>query len=171
MKLPSVLTSVLKSSPGLRALAKSTLVYSELVRHTVAPILPQVIQPDPTEIYVTLTANCNLRCVGCKYGRDFMPGSQLSWPVVRDLLDDCRSLGIKTVRLYGGEPLLHKDLVKIVDHSSRLGLHTWLSTNGILLKERIDDLFQAGLRRISIGYYGTGEGYDNGRTSRSSGCA
>jgi len=160
MKVRSTLATWSKSHPRLRTLAKSALVYSDLVRHTIAPILPQVIQPDPTEIYVTLTANCNLRCIGCKYGRDFMPGSQLSWPIVRDLLDDCRSLGIRNVRLYGGEPLLHKDLVKIVDYSSRIGLHTWLSTNGILLREKIDDLFHAGLRSISIGYYGTGEGYD-----------
>jgi cyclic pyranopterin phosphate synthase len=62
------------------------LIYSDLLRHTIAPMLPQVIQPDPTEIYITLTANCNLRCIGCRYGRDFMPGSQLSWPIVRDLL-------------------------------------------------------------------------------------
>ena len=33
----------------------------------------QTIQPDPKEIFLTLTANCNLRCKGCRYGRDFMP--------------------------------------------------------------------------------------------------
>jgi cyclic pyranopterin phosphate synthase len=41
-----------------------------------------------------------------------------------------------------------------------LGLHPWLTTNGILLKEKIDDLHNAGLRAVSIGFYGTGEEYN-----------
>jgi molybdenum cofactor biosynthesis enzyme MoaA len=75
-----------------------------------------------------------------------MPGAQLSWPMVRDLLDDCKQNDIRYVRLYGGEPLLHKDLPRIVEYAVNLGLHPWLTTNGILLKERIDDLYKAGLR-------------------------
>jgi hypothetical protein len=60
----------------------------DLARHSLARVLPLVIQPDPRELYITLTAHCNLRCKGCRYGRDFMPGSQLPWVIVRDLLDD-----------------------------------------------------------------------------------
>ena len=123
-------------------------------------VLPQIIQPDPREIYITLTANCNLRCIGCRYGRDFMPGQQLPLSMVRDLLDDCKALGIKNIRLYGGEPLLHKDIIRIVEHSVGLGLNTWLTTNGILLKEKVDDLYSAGLRTIAVGFYGTGEEYN-----------
>src|SRR5262249_48106536 len=50
---------------------------------------------------------------------------------------------------------------KIVEHAVSLGLHPWLTTNGILLKEKIDDLYAAGLRVISIGFYGTGEEYNS----------
>ncbi len=50
-----------------------------------------------------------------------MPGAQLSWPLVRGLLDDCKEVGIRSIRLYGGEPLLHKDLTRIVEHSVGLG--------------------------------------------------
>jgi MoaA/NifB/PqqE/SkfB family radical SAM enzyme len=132
----------------------------DMARHSVGRLLPQVIQPDPREVYVTLTANCNLRCRGCRYGRDFMAGSQLPWPIVRDLLDDAVAAGIPNIRLYGGEPLLHKDIVRIVEHAAGLGLHVWVTTNGILLKEKIDDLYAAGLRTIELGFYGTGESYD-----------
>jgi MoaA/NifB/PqqE/SkfB family radical SAM enzyme len=151
---------LLQKHPRLKHFAKSFDAYLDIARHSAAAVLPQIIQPDPREIYITLTANCNLRCVGCRYGRDFMPGAQLPFKVVRDLLDDCKTFGIHSVRLYGGEPLLHKDLVQIVEHSVRLGLHPWLTTNGILLKEKIDDLYSAGLRAISIGFYGTGEEYN-----------
>lgn len=151
---------LLRRFPRLRKAANAIDVCSDMVKHAAASVLPQVIEPDPREIYITLTANCNLRCVGCRYGRDFMPGAQLSLAMVRDVLDDCRALGIKNIRLYGGEPLVHKDLVGMVEHSVGLGLHTLVTTNGILLKERIDDLYQAGLRNIGIGFYGTGEAYN-----------
>jgi molybdenum cofactor biosynthesis enzyme MoaA len=161
MSLPTVLTRLFdplkqQSRIGVR----KARTYFGIVQHSTAAVLPQVIQPDPQEIYITLTADCNLRCQGCRYGRDFMAGSQLPWETVRDLLDDCKSLGIRNIRLYGGEPLLHRDIIRIVEHSSSLGLHTWLTTNGILLKKKADALYDAGLRRISIGFYGTNEGYD-----------
>jgi cyclic pyranopterin phosphate synthase len=145
---------------GIRSAVRSAALQQDILKHTAARVLPQIIQPDPKEIFLTLTANCNLRCKGCRYGRDFMPGSQLPWPVVRDLLDDCKQFGINSIRLYGGEPLLHRDLPKIVEHAKKLGLHPWLTTNGILLKEKIDELYDMGLRDISVGYYGTGEEYD-----------
>jgi len=160
-KMVSFLAPRLRKHPQLKRAAKSLDVYVDLLRHSTAAVLPQVIQPDPREIYITLTANCNLRCIGCHYGRDFMAGSQLPWPVVRDLLDDCKELGIYSIRLYGGEPLLHKDLPKIVEHSVGLGLNTWLTTNGILLKDKINELYNAGLRSVSVGFYGTGEEYNS----------
>lgn len=159
-KLAKTLRPLLRKFPTLRRAAGSVDVCSDIVRHAAAAVLPQIIQPDPREIYITLTANCNLRCVGCRYGRDFMPGQQLSFQVVRDLLDDCKELGIKNIRLYGGEPLVHKDVVRMVEHSAGLGLNTLLTTNGILLKEKIDDLYKAGLRSIGVGFYGTGEDYN-----------
>jgi molybdenum cofactor biosynthesis enzyme MoaA len=150
---------IIRAQPKLRPIAQSVDVYVDVLRHSAAKVIPKLIQPDPREIYITLTANCNLRCIGCRYGRDFMPGQQMSFDLVRDLLDDCAAHGISSIRLYGGEPLLHKDLVRIVEHSVGLGLHTWLTTNGILLKEKIDDLYQAGLRTVCVGFYGTGEDY------------
>jgi cyclic pyranopterin phosphate synthase len=89
-----------------------------------------------------------------------MPGAQLPLKIVLELLDDCKTFGIVNIRLYGGEPLLYKDLVRVVEHSVALGLHPWLTTNGILLREKIDGLYAAGLRTVSIGFYGTGEDYD-----------
>jgi molybdenum cofactor biosynthesis enzyme MoaA len=165
--LPTFRTRLIQSAlpflhrhPQLKRFAKSLDGYVDVARHTVAAVLPQIIQPDPTEIYITLTANCNLRCIGCKYGRDFMPGAQLPLKIVLDLLDDCKTFGIKSIRLYGGEPLLYKDLVRVVEHAVALDLHPWLTTNGILLKEKIDDLYSAGLRAVAVGFYGTGEEYN-----------
>lgn len=146
--------------PGMLALAHEALERVDRARHSMAAYWPGVIRPDPREVYVTLTAHCNLRCAGCRYGRDFMPGEQLPLPMVLDLLDDTKTLGIRSVRLYGGEPLLYKGLPHVVQRAVSLGLHTWLTTNGILLRQRVDELYASGLREITIGLYGAGEGYD-----------
>ena len=89
-----------------------------------------------------------------------MLGQQLSLDEVKGLLEDAREAGVETVRLYGGEPLLHPDLPQMVRHAVDLGLSTYVTTNGVLLRQRIDALFEAGLRDLTIGFYGTGEEYD-----------
>ena len=133
----------------------------DCVKQSTVAGLPALARPDPRRIYITLTALCNLRCKGCLYGvNEFMPGQQLPWPLVRDLLHDARDLGIRNVRLYGGEPLLYKDLSKVVQCATELGLHTWMTTNGMLLREKFDSLFDAGLRNFDFGFYGTGVEYD-----------
>ena len=151
---------VLRKYPQIRSVAQAADTYVDVARHAAAAVLPQIIQPDPREIYITLTANCNLRCIGCRYGRDFHAGSQLPLNMVLGLLDDCKQFGISSIRLYGGEPLLYKELPQVVEHALKLGLSPWVTTNGILLKEKVDALYEAGLRSISLGFYGTGEPYN-----------
>lgn len=131
-----------------------------LVRHTLAPIVPAAIGTAPRSLTVAITAHCNLRCAGCRYGRDFMPGRQLSLETVRNLLDDAKEAGVETVRLYGGEPLLHPRLPEMVRHAVGLGLRVYVTTNAILLKEKVDALVDAGLRDFTIGFYGDGARYD-----------
>lgn len=131
-----------------------------LLEHSLAQVVPGVIRPRPRRLTVAVTAHCNLRCTGCRYGRDFMPGQQLSLAEMRQILDDAKDSGVELVRLYGGEPLLHRDLPEMVRHSVSLGLATYVTTNGTLLRQKIDALFEAGLRNITIGFYGTGAEYD-----------
>ena len=109
--------------PRLKKAVIQTRGKADLVRHSAALLVPQIIRARPDSIFVTLTADCNQRCIGCRYGRDFMPGEVLPFPLVRDLLEDCKRTGIFDVRLYGGEPLLHKDLPAIIEHAIGLGPH------------------------------------------------
>jgi MoaA/NifB/PqqE/SkfB family radical SAM enzyme len=133
---------------------------ADRARHAVARHFPQVIRPNPRSLFIALTANCNFRCKGCHYGREFMSGRQLPLSMVRDLLDDSKAIGFNKVRLYGGEPLVHPDLPEIVRHATTRGLDFWVTTNGLLLRQRIDRLFEAGLRRLTLGFYGHGSAYD-----------
>ena len=49
---------------GIRSAVRSAALQQDILKHTAARVLPQIIQPDPKEIFLTLTANCNLRCKG-----------------------------------------------------------------------------------------------------------
>jgi len=149
-----------RNSERLYDLVKGVENRVELLRHSVGHTIPSVIKPRPYKIMISLTAQCNARCMGCRYGRDFMPGHQLEWPMVRDLLDDAREAGFYSIRLYGGEPLLHKDLTRIIEYCVKIGLRPYVTTNGVLLEQRIDELVGAGLRDITLGFYGVGEEYD-----------
>jgi len=131
-----------------------------LAEHSLAQVIPGIIQARPRKLTMAITARCNLRCVGCRYERDFMLGQQLSLSMAQNALSDAKLVGIETVRLYGGEPLLHPHLPDMVRHATSLGLSTYVTTNGILLRQKIDSLYRAGLRSITIGFYGTSGDYD-----------
>jgi molybdenum cofactor biosynthesis enzyme MoaA len=164
MSIRTEIRQVLAPWLSRHSAVKRSLVAAEtsvgLIKHSIAAVVPAIIQPTPRNLTVAITANCNLRCVGCRYGRDFMNGSQLSWPMMRDLLDDARQGGIEHVRLYGGEPLLHRDLPKMVEYCCQIGLTPYVTTNAILLEQKIDALYAAGLRAITVGFYGVGAYYD-----------
>jgi cyclic pyranopterin phosphate synthase len=159
-RLRRALAPQLKQYPRLWKGAVAADFGMERLRHSTARTLPVLIRPEPRSIEIAITARCNLACIGCRYGRDFMPGSQLPYAVVRDLLDDARDLGIWDIRLYGGEPLLHRDLPRMVEYAGGLGLQTHVTTNGMLLRQKLDGLWAAGLRNLTIGFYGTGATYD-----------
>ena len=96
---------------GIRTLDEQTMLW----RNSAARYLPGLIRPEPLRLSIALTANCNLRCAGCLYGREFMPHEVLPYWAVCGVLDEARDRNFVDVQLYGGEPLTHPDIVRIVD--------------------------------------------------------
>lgn len=158
--LRDLLEPIYQDRPDLKNKLRAAQAQLYRMRTAAWQQFPVLIRPTPQHIYLALTANCNLRCKGCRYGREFMSGAQLPLDVAKQVLDDARALDFELVRLYGGEPLLHKNIVEIVEHCTALKLRTYLTTNGMLLRKKFDDLYAAGLRRLSIGMYGLGASYD-----------
>ena len=160
----TTLVSSLRAVIGDRPSVKRRLWQADTqlgrLKHEAAELFPILIQPRPRRLNIAITASCNYRCLGCRYGRDFMPGEQLPLPVVEGMLTDARSVGIDTVHFLGGEPLLHRDLPRMIERSVEQELFPSITTNASLLKERVDDLYSAGLRSICVGYYGAEHEYD-----------
>ena len=155
------LRPLLERNPPLKALAKQADIRAARLHHSLAARLPQLIRPAPRQLTIAITSHCNLHCVGCHYGSgDFMPGKSLSLETVCDAVSDARQAGIDTVRFYGGEPLLHPDLPAMVAHTVKQGLRVYVTSNGTHLKHKIDPLFQAGLRMLTIGFYGLEDAYE-----------
>jgi cyclic pyranopterin phosphate synthase len=109
-----------------------------------------------TDLRVSLTDRCNLRCAYCMpaEGLDWLPGADVLTDdeIVRLITVGVELLGIKTVRLTGGEPLLRKNLELLVADIAALSPvpEIALTTNGIGLAARAEKLAAAGLRRINV---------------------
>ncbi|MEU4621223.1 GTP 3',8-cyclase MoaA [Actinoplanes sp. NPDC023801] len=109
-----------------------------------------------TDLRVSLTDRCNLRCTYC------MPAEGLAWmPQPQQLTDDevkrlvriaVEQLGVTEVRFTGGEPLIRRGLVDIIAEAARLEPRPKLSvtTNGIGLDRIAVPLREAGLDRVNV---------------------
>ncbi len=146
----------LDSHPRLKRFLRRADIAASRMHHSIAEFFPSIIRPAPRQLTVAVTAACNQRCIGCRYGRDFMVGEHLPLDLALDLLDDAAAAGINRVRLFGGEPLLHPELPQMIRRSTSLGMDTYITTNGVLLKDRVDELHAAGLRWLTMGFYGAG---------------
>ncbi len=149
-----------RGSPALYGALKEAENRLVSLRHSAAGVVPGVIRPRPYKIMIAVTADCNARCIGCRYGRDFMTGERLELSMVRELLEDAARAGFYSIRFYGGEPLLHPDLARMVEHCAGLSMRPYVTTNAVLLERRIDELVAAGLRDVTVGFYGVGRAYD-----------
>jgi GTP 3',8-cyclase len=109
-----------------------------------------------TDLRVSLTDRCNLRCAYCMppEGLDWLPQPEVltSGEIVRLIRIGIEMLGIREVRFTGGEPLLRKDLTSIIARTAALSPRPEISltTNGIGLARRAAELREAGLDRINV---------------------
>lgn len=117
------------------------------------------------DLRVSVTDRCNYKCVYCRTGNQ---GAQFADLAIEDYLRMIRvfvSLGIDKVRLTGGEPLLRKNLVRLVTQLAELGpkeiqngsrsaqkkgLDIAITTNGHLLADLAAPLKAAGLSRVTV---------------------
>ena len=109
-----------------------------------------------TDLRISLTDKCNLRCIYC------MPADGLQWLPKDNLLSAeeiarladiaITELGVEEIRFTGGEPLVRADLVDIISriHEAHPSIPLAITTNGIGLEKRAAALAEAGLTRINV---------------------
>src|SRR5690242_12399626 len=104
---------------------------------------------------ISVTDRCNIRCFYC------MPETEVRFVERREILDFeeferfariAAQLGIRKVRVTGGEPLLRRDLPLLIARLAAIpGIEDLaLTTNGVLLDQLAQPLYDAGLRRLNV---------------------
>ncbi len=106
------------------------------------------------DLRLSVTDRCNLRCVYCMptEGMTFLPRAEvLSFEEIVRVAGVARSLGVRSVRITGGEPLVRRNICDLIGRIAALGFgDVALTTNGILLAALAEDLASAGLRRVNV---------------------
>lgn len=110
------------------------------------------------DLRISVTDRCNFRCVYCMpkdvFGRDypFLDHTELlSFEEIARVVRILHGLGVEKIRLTGGEPLLRRNIERLIEMLAGIpGLDLTLTTNGALLEKKARSLFDAGLKRITV---------------------
>jgi GTP 3',8-cyclase len=121
------------------------------------PVLDTLGRP-VRDLRISVTDRCNFRCVYCMpkeiYGRGYQfleRRELLTFEEIERLSRVFAALGVEKIRLTGGEPLLRRELERLVEMLGAIpGVDLTLTTNGSLLPQKASVLAQAGLRRVTV---------------------
>ncbi|MDB4944147.1 MAG: Molybdenum cofactor biosynthesis protein MoaA [Labilithrix sp.] len=106
----------------------------------------------PRSVRLSLTDRCDLACVYCRpHKQDGYVDERLDLAAWKTMVDGLVSAGVRRVRLTGGEPLLHQDLVPVIAYLGTIGLDDLaITTNATRLEKLARPLREAGLRRVNV---------------------
>jgi cyclic pyranopterin phosphate synthase len=110
------------------------------------------------DLRVSVTDRCNFRCVYCMpkevFGRDYAfleRRELLTFEEIERLARVFVAHGVEKIRITGGEPLVRRDLERLIEQLATIdGLDLTLTTNGSLLAQKARALRNAGLRRVTV---------------------
>jgi radical SAM protein with 4Fe4S-binding SPASM domain len=99
----------------------------------------------PHEVILEITADCNFNCEGCFNKNNFAQKGRTIEPMstsyIKEIIDSIVEAGIPKIRISGGEPLLRKDLLEIVEYAKSKNLLVWMNSNATLFtKEKAQEL-------------------------------
>ena len=100
---------------------------------------------------ITLTNRCNVNCIYCHHDGMRSSKNEMTPDEIYKICQIAKRIGVRKIRLSGGEPLIRKDIVEIVSKISSIGFNDIsITTNGILLEKYAKDLKEAGLDRVNV---------------------
>jgi cyclic pyranopterin phosphate synthase len=100
---------------------------------------------------ITLTNRCNVNCLYCHHDGMVKSKDEMTADELYTICKIAKKIGVRKIRLSGGEPLLKKDIIEIVERIASLDFKDIsMTTNGILLGKYAQDLKDAGLDRVNV---------------------
>lgn len=102
---------------------------------------------------ISITNRCNIRCFYCHHDGIIPQEYEMTPSEIGRISLIAKNIGIKKIRLSGGEPLIREDIVEIVGKISSLGFQdVSITTNGTLLEKYAAPLKNAGLNRVNVSF-------------------
>ena len=100
---------------------------------------------------ITLTNRCNVNCVYCHHDGMLSSKKEMTADELYTICKIAKRLGVKKIRLSGGEPLIRKDIVEVVEKIASLDFKDIsMTTNGTMLGKYAQGLKDAGLDRVNV---------------------
>jgi cytosylglucuronate decarboxylase len=103
----------------------------------------------PKYLFVRILEACNANCFMCGFARS-KDRYRFSVEDLEAMLPEASSLGVEIVRFTGGEPLLHSEILRLVETVNRFGMFCSVITNGFLLPRLARNLASAGLAQVIV---------------------
>lgn len=113
----------------------------------------------PFLVQFSITNHCNARCNYCNYYEQYE--EEMTTKEIFSILDQLAELGTKRINIYGGEPLVRKDIGQIIDYVRSRGMGCALISNGYLVPARINEI--KNLTKLNLSLDGTREANDANR--------
>ena len=120
--------------------------------------MPQRVVKDKFErpilsLRITLTNRCNVNCIYCHHDGMVSSSQEMTPDEIYRICKIAKKIGVRKIRLSGGEPLIRKDIVEIVSKINSIGFKDIsMTTDGILLEKYAKDLKDAGLDRVNVSF-------------------
>lgn len=90
-----------------------------------------------SEISIEILQRCPNRCIYCSSHSNPQATHIIPFEIIKNVIDDAKSLGCKTVCLSGGEPFLHPHILDIISYIAKLQLTCYVYTSGIYMKDEV----------------------------------
>lgn len=102
-----------------------------------------------SNIRISLTPKCNLKCIYCHREGEIKPAAELTKEEIAEILRVAAKFEIRSVKFTGGEPLLRPDIIDIIQSVPKT-MESSMTTNGTLLAQLAQPLKDAGLKRVNV---------------------
>lgn len=103
----------------------------------------------PRYLFIRLLEACNAGCFMCGFARS-TDSARFSVQEFEQLLPSARQAGVQFVRFTGGEPLVHTQVLTLIETGRRAGMRISLITNGLQLPRKVDGLAASGLEHLIV---------------------
>ncbi len=104
---------------------------------------------------ISVTQKCNLDCFYCHHegeDKEAVENGYMTSMEIEKIAEIASKIGIEKLKITGGEPLLRKDIIEIVEKTSKHMKEVSMTTNGVLLEDCAYDLKKAGLKRVNVSF-------------------